>query len=851
MTIATGEGQRDAISSQLGNTVDIVTEPERRDTFPAIALACLYLEKEKRCAPDEVVVVMVMPSDPYTDENCFRTIGRMAAAVERGTSDLVLMDGGALWNGGVFAFRLGYLKALTSHYLQAATFGEARDRYGELPKISFDYEVAEKAESVAVIPFNGLWKDLGTWDALSEVIGDKAIGNVLMDGSCHDTHVVNTLDMPCICAETDNLIVAASPDGILVAGKDSCERIKPLVSQINTRPMFEERRWRTYKVVDRYEAEDGRSRSLTKHLCIQAGKSISYQWHFHRDEVWTFVDGTGILVIDGEEREVKCGDVVHIRKGQKHAVKALTDLHFIEVQTGDVLEENDIERMEWELKRNANEKRKREELIGKLQESNAKNEELIRLRRNFIQNVSHELRTPLTAISGNAELLLNDDNRDSRMRHAEIIKASAGRMASMLNSLLDYFRLDSRKVTILSKPFKLSQIADTLETEFAMQAKSKHLTLTVRNHANEVVNGDKNRILSIGGNLLSNAIKFTDKGTITLTTQYKDGVFTLTVEDTGTGISKEQKERIFKPFERLGNATTQDGFGLGLSIVKQLVELVDGSISVESEKEKGSRFIVSLPLVVAEETTANTRLSVVSNSLSVSGCSVLVIDNDTVTLGMIRDMLVQNGVSCDACLTAGELTDKLRSKDYNLLITDLKMPDMNGYEVLELLRTSDIGNSRTSPVVAATAAGFITEDELKSAGFTAMLGKPFSIAELLNVVSQYANKEHKQLPDFSALLAFGDRLHTLERLIMETKKEMDEVRKATETKDMEALDGWIHHLRSSWMLMKAEQPLQELYAVIHNGNPTNGEIAHAVQKVLAQGKLIVDLARKEMERWEG
>ena len=503
-----------------------------------------------------------------------------------------------------------------------------------------------------------------------------------------------------------------------------------------------------------------------------------------------------------------------------------------------------------ELKRNADEKRKREELIGKLQESNVKNEELIRLRRNLIQNVTHELRTPLTAISGNAELLLNDDNRDSRMRHLEIIKASAGRMASILNSLLEYFRLDSRKVTILSKPFKLNLIADTLETEFAAQAQSKHLTLTVRNHANEVVNGDKNRILSIGGNLLSNAIKFTENGTITLTTRYKNGVFTLTVEDTGMGISEGQKKLIFKPFERLGNAATQDGFGLGLSIVKQLVELMDGSISVESEKEKGSRFIVSLPLVVAEETTANARLSIVSNSLSVSGCSVLVIDNDTVTLGMIRDMLVQNGVSCDTCLTAGELTDKIRGKDYNLLITDLKMPDMNGYEILELLRTSDIGNSRTIPVVAATAAGFITEDELKSAGFTAMLGKPFSIAELLNVVSQYANKEHKQLPDFSALLAFGDRLHTLERLIMETKKEMDEIRKAAEAKDKEVLDGWIHHLRSSWMLMKTEQPLQELYAVIHSGSPTDGEITHAVQKVLEQGKLIVDLAKKEMERWE-
>lgn len=501
-----------------------------------------------------------------------------------------------------------------------------------------------------------------------------------------------------------------------------------------------------------------------------------------------------------------------------------------------------------ELKRNADEKKKREKLIGELQESNAKNEELIRLRRNLIQNVSHELRTPLTAISGNAELLLNDDNRDSRMCHAETIKTSAGRMASMLNSLLDYFRLDSRKVTIQSKPFKLSLIADTLETEFMAQVQSKHLTLTIHNHASEVVNGDKNRILSIGGNLLSNAIKFTDSGIITLTTRYKDGVFTLTVEDTGTGISEGQRERIFEPFERLGNAATQDGFGLGLSIVKQLVELMDGSISVESEKEKGSKFTVVLPLPKTEETVADMKKGQVQDIIS--NYSVIVIDNDLVTLGMIRDMLVQNGIGCDTCLTVEELTDKMRGKDYDLLITDLKMPEVNGYGILELLRTSDIGNSRSIPIVAATAAGFITEEELQSAGFTAMLGKPFSIAELLNVITQYANKEHRQQPDFSALLAFGDRRHTLERLIMETKKEMDELRKAAETKGMEALDGWIHHLRSSWMLMKAEQPLTILYKAIHNENISESKVNAAVDAVLAQGKLIVDLARKEMERWE-
>lgn len=387
ITIATGEGQRDAISCQLSNTVDVVTEPERRDTFPAISLACMYLEKEKGCTLDETVVVM--PSDPYTEDNYFRTIEQMVNAVEHGVADLVLMgieptyastkygyivpqssngvirkvecftekpneerakeliDGGALWNGGVFAFRLGYLTDILKRYLQAGTFQEFRNHYGELPKISFDYEVAEKAKSVAVVPFNGIWKDLGTWNVLTEVLGSKTIGRVQSNESCHNTHVVNTLDIPCVCVGTENLIVAASPDGILIADKGSCENIKTLVSQINDRPMYEERRWGTYKEIDRYATQDNHCQSLTKHLCIKAGKNISYQSHFHRDEVWTFVDGTGRLVIDGKVKEVKSGDVVFIRKGQKHAVKAITDLHFVEVQIGDELIEEDIKRYDY------------------------------------------------------------------------------------------------------------------------------------------------------------------------------------------------------------------------------------------------------------------------------------------------------------------------------------------------------------------------------------------------------------------------------------------------------------------------------------------------------------------------
>ena len=501
-----------------------------------------------------------------------------------------------------------------------------------------------------------------------------------------------------------------------------------------------------------------------------------------------------------------------------------------------------------EMKRNDYERKQREKLIGELQVSNEANEKLIKLRRDLIQNVTHELRTPLTAISGNAELLLNDTEADSRMRHAQTIHDAAGRMAGMINSLLVYFRLDSGKETPSVKPFKLCTIAETLKTEFEPLAKNKGLDFKTKGEINEIVSSDKNRILSIGSNLLSNAIKFTKNGVITLSTYYKDGMFMLSVSDTGTGMTKEQQARIFIPFERLGNAVTEDGFGLGLAIVSDTVELLKGSISVESSPGKGSRFTVNLPLLKAEETEIVEKKQ--ESHASLSGCHILAIDNDLLLLDMLYDMYRQNGVECDTCQSLDELTDLMRTKDYDLLITDLKMPEVNGYEVLELLRTSEIGNSQTIPIIAATAAGYVEEEELKAKGFTAVLSKPYSIDELLVVTERCIKRNKTNRIDLSPLLAFGDKRHTLEKLATTTQSDMDEMRKAVETKDIEALDDWVHHLRSSWMLIKAEQPLKVLYDAIHKENIAEEAVQSAVNEVLAQGKLIVDLARKEAERWD-
>lgn len=392
ITLATNVSQLDIISNQLGDSVSVVTEPERRDTFPAIALAASYLSLEKKCSDNEIVVVM--PCDPYTELGYFKTIIRMVECVRQDVADLVLMGikptypsekfgyvvpeantvdscdaisykrvahfiekptssvaedllkQNAFWNGGVFAFRLGYMMNIVKKYIQSERFMDIRNRYSELPKISFDYEVAEKADSVAVVPFSGEWKDLGTWNALADELKHHVIGNAVMGAHCENTHVINELQNPIFVDGLKDVVVAASPDGILVCSKEHSESIKQAVENLTSRPMFEERRWGTYRVLDDSYYADGRH-ALTKSITLKEGKNISYQIHHHRSETWTFVEGEGVFVLDGHEQKVFAGDTVVIPVEHWHAIKALSQLTFIEVQCGNPLVEEDIERKEW------------------------------------------------------------------------------------------------------------------------------------------------------------------------------------------------------------------------------------------------------------------------------------------------------------------------------------------------------------------------------------------------------------------------------------------------------------------------------------------------------------------------
>ena len=495
-------------------------------------------------------------------------------------------------------------------------------------------------------------------------------------------------------------------------------------------------------------------------------------------------------------------------------------------------------------------KRKTTDLIGQLEQSVQWNEALITSRKKAVHTITHELRTPLTAITGYAELLRKECSGGNNGHFIQSIQQSSNRMRDMLNTLLDFFRLDNGKEQPKLLPCRISTITHILETEFMPIAMNKGLSLTVNNVSDTVVLTDKERIIQIGNNLLSNAIKFTEEGGVSLTTNYTNRMLTITVEDTGTGMTEEEQQRIFGAFERLSNAAVKDGFGLGLAIVHNIVTMLSGKIRLESEKGKGSRFTVEIPMSKAEEVPEKEIQTYIHREDR--NLNVVAIDNDEVLLLMLKEMYAQEGIHCDTCTDTAELMEMVRRKAYNLLLTDLNMPGINGFELLELLRSSNVGNSQAIPVVVATASGSCDAEELLERGFAGCLFKPFSISELMEVSDKCAIKDTQDSkPDFSALLSYGNEAVMLDKLITETEKEMQAVRDAAKGKDMQELDALTHHLRSSWEILRADQPLKVLYGILHGkAIPEESELNHAVTAVLNKGAEIIRQANEERRKYE-
>ncbi len=383
ITIATSENQVTSINAQLGDKVGISIEPCRRDTFPAIALATAYLHDMKGISEEEVVVVC--PVDPYVEAPYFQMLKKLSDQAFLGEANLVLMGieptypsekygyilpkssdslslvdtfkekpdastaekyikQGALWNAGVFAYKLKYVLDIAKSVFGTSIYQDLFNSYANLTKISFDYAVVEKEPKIQVMRFAGEWKDLGTWNTLTEAMSDEVAGNAVAI-ECENTHVINELQIPLIALGVKNLAIAATPDGILITEKNKSDKLKEYVS--DQRPMYEKRAWGEYQVLDYRIQADGKN-SLTKHLIIKPGQHISYQKHAHRAEIWTFVDGDGSLILDGVITKVCRGDIAYIKQGMKHAIKANSELHIIEVQVGDELSEEDVERLNWD-----------------------------------------------------------------------------------------------------------------------------------------------------------------------------------------------------------------------------------------------------------------------------------------------------------------------------------------------------------------------------------------------------------------------------------------------------------------------------------------------------------------------
>ena len=381
VTVATSRSQVSAIHNQLGDRVAVSVEPCRKDTFPAIALATAYLVDVLKVDENEPVVVC--PVDPYVGDEYFEALRSLARQAARGEAELVLMGieptypsekygyilpetrdavtdvrafkekpdaataagfiaQGALWNGGVFAYKAGYVLRKAHELIAFEDYQDLYAKYDTLERISFDYAVVEREKRIQVMRYNGSWKDLGTWNTLTEAMQEPVVGKAILDKTCSDVHIVNEMNLPILAMGLHDVVIAASPEGILVSDKEQSSYIKPYVDGIEQQIMFAEKSWGSFRVLDT-EKE-----SLTIKVTLNAGHSMNYHSHAHRDEAWVVISGTGKTVVDGMTQSVRAGDVITMSAGCRHTVIAETELKLIEVQLGKEISVHDKQKYELE-----------------------------------------------------------------------------------------------------------------------------------------------------------------------------------------------------------------------------------------------------------------------------------------------------------------------------------------------------------------------------------------------------------------------------------------------------------------------------------------------------------------------
>lgn len=448
--------------------------------------------------------------------------------------------------------------------------------------------------------------------------------------------------------------------------------------------------------------------------------------------------------------------------------------------------------------------KKRLEYRLKLEASDRRNRELLAARRNLMLTVSHDLRAPLGTISEYAELLQDEKSLEQSKGYAVNILRASRHVIGLANNLLYYYRLEAGKEQPEKEIFHPGRTIEDTILSFHPAAEKKGLGLTMEVTGSDVlVEGDCGRLVQILNNLLSNAIKFTPTGYIHVGARYRNGQLSFFIRDTGIGIDKERQERIFTAFERGEAPDAQQGFGLGLAITHKLVTLLKGTIRVQSVPGRGSTFEVCLPMREADGKTDTVKILPQCSNLS--GMRVLAIDDDRMQLDVIQKMYARYGVECDCCLNISELIAALRCNRYDIVLTDMRMPEMDGYGVLALLRGSNLGQTKTLPVLAVTAQADKKAEYFISAGFAGCLHKPFSPEELLFVTS------HTDKTNFTAIMEGEKNTRELLKMFIEdTERELLEMRDALGTANYMQLRHIIHKAAPLWEMIRINVPLCEL-----------------------------------------
>lgn len=494
--------------------------------------------------------------------------------------------------------------------------------------------------------------------------------------------------------------------------------------------------------------------------------------------------------------------------------------------------------------------RQRIEIQKRLEESLKQNRMLLSMREKVLLTVSHDIRGPLNTITGSAELAQNTRDRKKRNCYITNILDTSRHILKLVNNLLDLSRLNQSKETPNLVPFHLEELLQRIVSLYSQETNKKGLLFrySFDNLPTAVLN-DPDRIEQILDNLISNAIKFTPDGTVCLQASYHHGILLLRVQDTGIGMNQLTIRRVFNPFEKAAPHISAEGFGLGLSIVKGIVNLLGGKISVSSTEGIGSCFEVSIPM---SETNLNKEIpSPVRTFSGILPKRVIAIDDDPLQLAVMKEMLERNGVDCITCSTAKDVVKAMREKDYDLLLSDIQMIGTSGFELLDLLRNSTVGNSRTIPVVAMTARGDRGNEVFLKAGFAACIYKPFSSSELISLLSTITTSlpvERKRI-DFSAMLSeVSDKKRLLDSFISQSEKDKRELDMALKLKDRKKLREITHRMQPMWELLQMKE-LLSAYRVLLRDSTTNDD---AIQKYTQQiiectGVLIIE-AENEIKR---